>query len=68
MEKKKYHNEYGATTACTLRLVEAAGLIAAGIPRIVLGDAWFASVKTALALKTRGLYFIGQVKVCQITS
>jgi hypothetical protein len=58
---KKPHNEMGARVACTLRLAEAAGLV--GKNRVIIGDAWFGSVKTALALKEKALYFIGRVKV-----
>ena len=48
----------GATTACTMRLSENWF----GTGRVVAGDSWFASVKTAEALSTKGLYFIGDVK------
>ncbi len=61
MQKKAYSAQFGATTACTLRLVEAAGLM--GSTRVVIGDSWFSSVKTALQLRNRGVYFIGKVKV-----
>lgn len=46
------------TTACTLRLTKSYH----GRPRIVVGDAWFASVATLQALHQKGLYFIGIVK------
>ena len=56
--KWKWWREYGATTACTMRLSEHWH----GTGRVVAGDSWFASVKTAEALGTKGLYFIGDVK------
>ena len=56
--KWKWWREYGATTACTMRLSENWH----GTGRVVAGDSWFTSVKTAEALATKGLYFIGDVK------
>jgi hypothetical protein len=61
MREKKWHREYGATTACTLRLVEMLGI--GGRAHVIVGDSWFASLKTAVALRERGMFFIGQVKV-----
>lgn len=49
----------GARTATTLRLTENDH----GSGRIVVGDDWFGSVKTAVELSRRGLYFLGMVKV-----
>jgi hypothetical protein len=47
-----------ATTATTLRLVEPW----MGKGRLIVGDSWFASVQTALALRARGCFFTGMVK------
>ena len=55
---EKYFVEYGHTTACTLRLCEEWF----GTGRVIYGDSWFASVKTAKALLERGLYFMGDIK------
>ena len=58
-KKKKYTDKWQATTACTLRLAEYWNQSG----RLVLGDSWFASVKTMHALNTiLGLFFIGEVK------
>ena len=56
--KKRWHSSLGATTATPLRLTEPWH----GSGRIVVGDSWFGSVKTALNLRKNGLHFIGQVK------
>ena len=59
MSRLEYHTQYGATTACTLRLVKNWK----GTNRVVVGDSWFASLKCARALKDElGLYFLGMVK------
>ncbi|XP_045778132.1 uncharacterized protein LOC123876048 [Maniola jurtina] len=58
MSAKKWQRELGAGTATTLRLTEPWH----GSGRIVVGDSWFASVKTAVELSKVGLYFIGLVK------
>ena len=55
---KKTFSEYDVTTATTLRLVKHLG----GTGRTVIGDSWFGSVKTAVALKKVGLYSILLVK------
>lgn len=55
---KKFVAEYGATTACTLRLVEP--YFRTG--RVVVGDSWFGSYKTVCVLRERGLYAIVCVK------
>jgi hypothetical protein len=47
--------EYGHTCATTLRLVEPWF----GTSRVVGGDSWFASIKTAEAVGKKGLYFVG---------
>ena len=59
MRQKKYVKEFGATTACTLRLSE----YWKNSGRIVIGDSWFGSVKTAVQLMLKnGLYSILLVK------
>ena len=60
MARKPFHNELGATAACTKRLVLLAGFEGSG--RCIVGDSWFASLKTAKALRKCGVYFIGNVK------
>ena len=50
--------EYGHGTATTLRLSKPWH----GTQRVVGGDSWFASVKTAEALAQRGMHFVGDVK------
>jgi hypothetical protein len=67
MSRKKYCNTYSATTACTVRLCDALSLSelheVPPLARCVFADSWFASVKTALALrKELGLHFTGPVK------
>lgn len=52
--------QFGATTATTLRLCQGAGVF--GSNRLVVGDSWFGSLKTAEALAKRGLHFLGVVK------
>lgn len=54
----KWHNEYGHTTSTTLRVTEPWH----GSSRVVYGDSWFAGVKTAEAMLSHGLHFIGDVK------
>lgn len=58
MSGKKWQRDLGAGTATTLRLTEPWH----GTGRIVVGDSWFGSVKTAVELRKRGLYFLGMVK------
>ncbi len=61
MANKKYVDETkSAGTALVLRLTEGAGLHNSGC--IVIGDSAFASVKTARALISRGMFFTGIVK------
>jgi hypothetical protein len=67
MSRKKWANDYGATTACTVRLIDLLHLSELGelTPprRCVFADSWFASVATVLALRTHlGLDFTGPVK------
>uniref|UniRef100_A0A7S3F473 PiggyBac transposable element-derived protein domain-containing protein n=1 Tax=Haptolina ericina TaxID=156174 RepID=A0A7S3F473_9EUKA len=57
--KPKYWNkENGATAATTMRLSENWF----GTGRVVAGDSWFASVRTAEQMLLNGLHFIGDVK------
>ena len=58
MQYKQYNATWGKATGCTLRLVEP--YFDSG--RIVIGDSYFASVKTARALYEHGLFFVGCVK------
>jgi hypothetical protein len=67
MARKKWAKDYGATTACTVRLIDKLCISEIGelIPprRCVFADSWFASVATVLALRTHlGLDFTGPVK------
>ena len=67
MARKKFHREFGATTACTVRLCHALNMSEhAEVPplaRCVFADSWFASVKTVLALRNElGVHFTGPVK------
>ena len=52
MKDKEHVTEYGATTATTLRLTD----YWKNTGRIVVGDSWFGSVKTAVQLMHKGLY------------
>jgi hypothetical protein len=63
MKDKKYNRELGATTGCTLRLLEDT------IPDYdndqahgIRGDAWFGSVRTASEVGSRGHEGVFQVK------
>jgi hypothetical protein len=60
MREGEYCDTLGATAACTLRLTELAldGNSECGI----MGDAWFGSVKAAVALSKKGYKSILQVK------
>ena len=58
MKETRWQRELGAGTATTLRLSEPWH----GSGRIDCGDSWFASVKTAIELRRRGLFFTGIVK------
>lgn len=66
MKSSKYQSEYGATTACILRHIEAT----AGSGREVketlgvkmYGDSWFSSVKGAVQVGERGHEYVGPVK------
>ena len=52
MAAKEFVDEYGTTTATMLRLTAAYH----GTGRIIVADAWFGSLKTAIALIKHGLY------------
>ncbi len=60
MTRKKWVHTFGATTACTMRLLESCKLSEIGVSdpmkRCVFADSWFASVKTVLALR-QNLFF-----------
>jgi hypothetical protein len=58
MPKKEFWEQYGPTTALLLRLTKPYW----GTQRHVLGDAWFSSVRSALALAERGLKYTGSIK------
>ena len=70
MARKKYVGEEKASTACTLRMLEATGIKDVGedgnspqCRRHAVGDSWFAGVGTARALMKRlGIHFVGNVK------
>jgi hypothetical protein len=58
MQQKEFQQEFGAGTVTTLRMTRPWH----GSGRIVIGDSWFASAKTAIQLHKRGLYFLGIIK------
>ena len=66
MQEKKYVNEFGATAACTLRLIDS--IANSGQrpedhrPNLFLMDSWFASAKVASEISKRGHNMIGVVK------
>ena len=67
MARKKWAKDYGAVTACTLRLLDQLDISEIGEVspprRCVFADSWFASVATVMALRERlGLEFTGPVK------
>lgn len=57
-QEKPYHAEFGEGTAVLLRLCKKYN----GSGRVVHADSAFSSVKTLLALRERGLFFMGMVK------
>ena len=57
---KRYVHLYLPHTAVTLRVLQPYH----GTGREVIGDSYFASVSTAIALLAVGLFFIGNVKSC----
>ena len=60
MRKKKFRYEHQHHTAASLRLVEP--LFGSG--RLIVGDSWFGSVNTAVAMMDKGLHFLGNIKTC----
>jgi hypothetical protein len=67
MARKKWCRQYGATTACTVRLLDAMHLSeeheVPPLARCVFADSWFASVSTALALRQHlGIHLTGSIK------
>ena len=58
MAAKEYSAEWGATTACTLRLFKPWF----GSNRVCGADSWFAGVKTLRGMGDNGLHFLGDVK------
>ena len=58
MKDKEFVSDFGATAATTLRLCHEIQ----GSGRVVIGDSWFGSVKTAVCLHKVGLYAIFLVK------
>ena len=59
--EKLFEHEFGAGTALTLRLTHSYF----GTGRIFIADRGFSSVKTLIALKQRGLYFMVLVKMAR---
>ncbi len=57
-EKKEFVEQWGKTTATTLRLMRRWW----STGKIGVADSWFASYKTAVALMKHGLFFVGNVK------
>ena len=69
MARSKWCNKYKATTACTVRLAEGAGLSEKGVreedlaSRLLVGDSRFAGHATASALWNElRVHFVGNVK------
>ena len=69
MRRKKFGNDFNATTACTLRMLDAVGVKETNLDenkkphRAVTADSWFASMNTAVALKEKlGVHFCGPIK------
>lgn len=62
MKEKKYNKDLGATTGCTLRLLEATIPEGNNESHGIRGDAWFGSVRTASEVGFRGHEGVFQVK------
>ena len=62
MAQKDHHAQFGATTACTLRLSKPYH----GSGRTLYGDSWFGSVKTCKELLNVGLYSTLVVKTAHV--
>ena len=54
IKDKRYNRELGATTGCTLRLLEDTIIEGEHQPHGIRGDAWFGSVRTASEVGSRG--------------
>ncbi len=64
MRRKAFVDEYGATTACTVRMLNQMGMsetnLEMKLKRVVTADSWFASLKTAKTVKNiLGMEFTG---------
>ncbi len=62
MKEKKYNRDLGATTGCTLRLLEDTIPEGNNESHGIRGDAWFGSVRTASEVGFRGHEGVFQVK------
>ena len=62
MKNMRLQRELGATAACTIRCAEGSHQGGETLKATVKGDAWFGSVKCAVALSQRGRAFVGQIK------
>ena len=62
MHLKEYHEQFGATTACVLRLTKPYH----GTGRTVFGDSWFGSFKSCEALDQVGLHSTFIVKTAHV--
>ena len=60
MHNKEFFQQYGSSTATTLRLVKPWF----GSGRIIIGDSAFGSVKSLTALEQRGLFSSFIIKQC----
>ena len=58
MEKKEFCDQYGKSVALTLRMCKKFF----GSKRVIIADSWFGSVANAIALFTKGLYCVMNVK------
>ncbi|KAL1528519.1 hypothetical protein AB1Y20_009862 [Prymnesium parvum] len=58
MKLKEFSREWGATTACTMRLFKPWF----GSGRVAAADSWFSGVKTTFALVSNGLHHVGDVR------
>ena len=62
MKEKRLQRELGATAACTVRLTEICHQEQYSSKDLVMGDAWFGSVKAATELAKRNSAAFLQVK------
>ena len=63
MKNKSLQRELGATAACTVHLIELCHQAQYSPKDLVIGDAWFRSVKTATELAKRDSASFLQVKM-----